>query len=272
MAAPFLEITTCIPAAGCSVACRYCPTAQTAENYAGPRLMSLATFMTCLAKMPAGTAVSFSGFVEPFLNNATVDMAEHCRAVGVRWETYTTCVGLNLDDVRRLAAAKPHRIKIHLPDVEGYAKINVTPEYIAVVEACADVPNTAWMTMGTLPAVFRERFGKTPAAAMHTRAGLVNVPELVKVRVPRKRGPIMCRAAPELDRPILLPSGELELCCNSFALGHPIGNLLTDSWETIRDGEPLRKIRAMMAGEDSDLLCRTCELAVPASEKVKTCA
>lgn len=270
---PFLEITTCLPRGGCSVACHFCPAELAADEYDkrgnGPRLMPLETFATCLAKMPSGTEVSFAGFAEPFLNNRCTDMAEECHRRGVPWQTYTTCVGMSLDDVKRIRAAKPTRIKIHLPDVEGYAKIRVDDAYVKVVEALADVPGASWMTMGTLHPAMVGRFSKVKAAPMHTRAGNVNAVELVKVRPPRKNGALRCRPGPELDRNILLPDGSLALCCFDFGQRHIIGNLMTQTWQEIRDGKPLAAIRAAMASEGDDVLCRTCEVSCAAGEKVK---
>jgi sulfatase maturation enzyme AslB (radical SAM superfamily) len=266
----FLEVTTAMPAHGCPVDCRFCPQVAAIKGYGetAPRLMSLQTFVACLAKMPAGTAVGFSGYTEPFVNRQTVAMAEHCHAQGIVWEVYSTAVGLDLADVERLRAAKPKRIKIHLPDVEGYAKIRVDDAYVKVVEALADIPNTAWMTMGTLHPAMLPRFGKTPADWMHSRAGNIGA-EFVKLQVPRKKGPIKCRPGPELDRNVLLPNANLAVCCHDFGQRHVIGNLLTQSWQEIRDGEPLAALRAAMAAEDSEILCRTCEFSVPAGEKIK---
>lgn len=168
-----------------------------------------------------------------------------------------------MEDVDRLVAAKPHRIKIHLPDSEGYAKIRVDAAYIAVVSRLKDLmppERLAWMTMGTLPAEMVSFFGKIHADFMHTRAGTVVVLEHRKL--PRKSGPIMCRASPELNRPILLPDGRLALCCYDFVQRHVIGDLLKDSWEEIQAGEPLTAIRRAMLTDDMDLLCRNCENAV----------
>ncbi len=260
---PFLEVTTCLPRGGCSVACKFCPADQASAEYdkrgTGPRLMSVETFAACLAKMPPNLeGVSFAGFSEPFLNNKTTEMAEHCHAVGARWETYTTCVGMSESDVDRLVAAKPHRIKIHLPDEEGYAKIRVDDAYVRVVLKLADAFPVLFMTMGTLPAVFRPRFGeKLHPDFMHTRAGTVKA--LEARYLPRKRGPLRCRPGPDLDRPVLLPDGTLASCCYAFNMQHLFGNLLTQTWDEIRNGEGLASMRRAMASENDDCLCRTCE-------------
>ncbi len=227
--------------------------------------MSLETFTTAINKMPAETEVSFAGFAEPWLNNQCTSMAEYCHARRTQWEAYTTCVGMSLDDVGRIAAAKPIRIKLHLPDEEGYAKIRVDDEYVKVVLRLAELPQVSVMTMGTLHKAFLARFGKLKAAFMHTRAGNVTV----KKAPLRKRGPLRCRPGPKLDRNILLPDGSLTLCCFDFGQRHVIGNLLTQTWEEIRNGAALAGVRDAMASEDGECLCRTCEMAEPANTKHK---
>lgn len=259
----FLEITTAIPPGGCGVRCCFCPADKTDAAYDGPRLMSLETFAACLGKMPVGTEVSFAGFSEPWLNNSCTAMAEHCHTVGVRWEAYTTCVGMSVEDVERIASASPQRIKLHLPDEEGYAKIRVDEHYISVVKRFSELFPANVMTMGTLHPAMRPIFGKIPPSHMHTRAGNVNE-KYVPLRIPRKKGPLRCRPGPELDRNILLPDGRLVLCCMAFDLRHILGNLLTQSWESIREGKALADVRAAMASEDGEVLCRTCEVSIAA--------
>ncbi len=264
MSIPFLEVSTVL---GCAVDCHFCPQQLALDRYhehgGASRVMTLETFKTCLDKMPPETEVSFAGFAEPWLNNQCTAMSEYCRASGHQWEAYTTCVGMSMNDARRVNDAKPIRLKLHLPDVEGYAKIKWDAAYIAVVKEL--MINTPWshMTMGTLPPEFNAIFGKTKAAPMHTRAG--NVTPLVQLTPERKTGLLKCRPGPALDRNILLPDGSLTLCCMDFGQRHVIGNLLESSWDEIRNGKPLAAIRAAMAGENDDVLCRTCEVAVAAN-------
>jgi radical SAM protein with 4Fe4S-binding SPASM domain len=223
--------------------------------------MPFKTFATCLSKMPAGAEMSFAGFAEPWLNNRATDMAEEANRQGRTWEIYTTCVGMSEKDVDRIVAAQPIRIKLHLPDTEGYAKIRVDEQYVRVVKRLADKFPVNVMTMGTLPQVLLQRFGKIHAAAMHTRAG--NVDGMEKLVPLRKRGPLRCRPGPKLDRNILIPDGKLILCCADFSMQHVIGNLLKQSWQDIMDGPALTAIRKAMASENGDVLCRQCEFSEP---------
>lgn len=47
-----------------------------------------------------------------------------------------------------------------------------------------------------------------------------------------------------------------------------LGNLLTQTWEEIRNGAALAEVRALMASDDGECRCRTCEVSCGAREKV----
>lgn len=64
--------------------------------------MSLEEFKICLEKLPLNTLVEFAGFVEPFLNEYSIDMMEYANQLGYRMTLFTTLVGLKLDDIHRI--------------------------------------------------------------------------------------------------------------------------------------------------------------------------
>lgn len=250
-----LEVSTAI---GCPVLCRWCPQTLINSVYHGPRLMTLDLFKTCLAHMPAGVPLSFAGYAEPFLNNHAIDMMEHASPLH-SIEVYSTGVGVTRRDIEGLKRVRPKALTLHLADAEGHARIRCDAAYVATVTELADsLPNVNAMTMGTLPDALVPRFGKLIPHPMHSRAG--NVPGMA---VLTKRGPLKCSAAPDLDHPVLIPDGNLILCCMDYGLVHPMGNLYEKTWEEIRAGQSLAAMRRSMATGDG-ILCRKCEYAVPA--------
>lgn len=101
---PTMEIT---PIVGCSVNCRYCPQKLFINEYYKTNKfrknrMSLEEFKICLEKLPLNTLVEFAGFVEPFLNEYSIDMMEYANQLGYRMTLFTTLVGLKLDDIHRI--------------------------------------------------------------------------------------------------------------------------------------------------------------------------
>lgn len=242
------------PAIGCPIDCCHCPQSKINAAYSGPRLMTAETYLTCIDKIPDDSVVSFAGFAEPYLNKRCTDFILYAHGQGFPVLLYTTCVGMNLDDVERLRDLPFKILCLHLPDAKGNAKINVTPEYLAVVDALIQShPGADLMSMGKAHEALGEY--RVQDRMMHTRAGNVNGTP------PYKSGKLVCTQNAEQKDNILLPNADLTLCCNDYSLRHVIGNLVRQSYEEIFASEPYLSIRnAMMNG--GDLLCRTCEFAL----------
>ena len=65
-----------------------------------------------------------------------------------------------------------------------------------------------------------------------------------------------------MNNNILLPDGTVVLCCMDYGLKHILGNILTDTFEEIMDGEEMRKVKEGMNGNETlDILCRNCSYA-----------
>ena len=81
--------------------------------------------------------------------------------------------------------------------------------------------------------------------------------------VSRKSGSIMCSAAPQLNHNVLLPNGDVVLCCMDYSIKHTIGNLLNDDYEKLFKSSAINNIFKQLKEDDgtNNLLCRNCEYA-----------
>ena len=98
---------------------------------------------------------------------------------------------------------------------------------------------------------------------LHSRAGLLRIGQ---VNGRPKGGPFRC-AKFDFEKPVLVPGGDLSLCCQDFALRYVIGNLHTRRFGEIMAGSPLRRhVLDVAAGSSSDpeLACYQCVFCVPA--------
>jgi hypothetical protein len=79
----------------------------------------------------------------------------------------------------------------------------------------------------------------------------------------RKSGSIICSAAPLLNHNVLLPNGDIVLCCMDYSIKHIVGNLLKDTYEQLFKSISLKNIFQEMSKDDGtdNLLCRSCEYA-----------
>lgn len=89
---PIIEVT---PKIGCSVNCRFCPQKLLLSRYYKDNSnrkseMSFDDFKIFLEKIPANTILDWSGFVEPFLNPASIDMMEYADSKGFEQTLFTT--------------------------------------------------------------------------------------------------------------------------------------------------------------------------------------
>ena len=65
-----------------------------------------------------------------------------------------------------------------------------------------------------------------------------------------------------MNNNILLPDGTVVLCCMDYGLKHILGNIFTNTFEEIMNGEEMRKVKEGMDGNETlDILCRNCSYA-----------
>lgn len=264
---PCLEIT---PKVGCSVQCHYCPQKKILAKYFTEQRqaeLSLTDFKLCVDKTPQNTIIEFAGFVEPFLHSEALEMMEYVRDTGREMTLFTTLVGVDREKCRKVLSLPFRQVVLHLPDRDGYANIPMTKEYFSVLDRVLDAKRpdgknfvdsaNCQSVVHDSVAVFLKR-RVLVSGVMVDRAGNLEADSLCSANT--NVGDIYCNRANNLDHNILLPSGEVVLCCMDFGMKHVLGNLLKDSWEDIHSGSEMKKIRAGMCdnGCGDDVLCRHC--------------
>ncbi len=271
-----LEITTRI---GCGVGCRFCPQSRLASAYSArgdggrpEHLMTLDTFAGCLERLPAYVEIDFSGFAEPWLNPDCTKMLTHALERDHRVRVHTTLQGVDISDAAVLAAVPPDKIgwfSLHLPSRDaGLERFRIDGEYLEVLHLILDARRDVKLVYhgsGVEARVENQlaRLGieLTQPRRTHTRAGNVDLTGLHTLRreqaPERLPGKIGCR------RPgwrVLLPNGDVTLCCMDYGLEHVLGNLLESSFESVFWGPEMQRVLRGREDESIDVLCRTCEV------------
>lgn len=260
-----IEITT---VSGCKVQCSYCPQAKFAKAHKAVTpvsKMSIDTFDNCIETIPQDVDISFSGYAEPWLNDSCTYMVESAVKHGHGVKIFTTLVGMSAADAARIISLPLKRIVIHLADDGTFMHVNVNNDYLKVLEifANAELPHLSFMSIGKV----RENILKVIPQelvsyhALISRAG--NVTEEIIIPPSELRGNLIC-SAERLYRNVLLPNGDVTLCCMDFGRRHVIGNLLLNRYEDLHKSSEFNKIIAIMAGEEGELICRRCEFAINA--------
>ena len=230
---PVLEIT---PHAGCSVNCRYCPQKLFLNRYFAvttKKDMTIDEFKLCLDKTPDDLIVDFSGFVEPFLNPNTVEMLLYAAQKQRSVRLYTTFVGLSMEAFKQIEQVPFMRVVVHVPDVNGYANIPLTEDYFTMLEYatnCRKPNGDAFIDKASCQsephpraaAILRNKVASS--WNLIDRAG--NLSGDVLDSQFSGKDEIYCSRAVNLNHNVLLPNGDVVLCCMDYGLRHVLGRWL----------------------------------------------
>lgn len=209
-----LEVTTNVP---CSLNCSYCPQGKLRHAYRGPKTMNMIKYLEWLRSVPENVKVVFAGMSEPWLNNYCTDMVLWTYMKGHEVAVYTTLVGMFLENIAELEGIPFTHFVVH--------KIPTTPEgLVKIVEKSLSHVSVEEIT----------------GANACSRAGNLRLEK-------RKNGKVKCSVS-SFDHNVLLPNGDVVLCCMDYSLKHVLGNLNKQSYDSI--------IR-----EEEYELCHYCNLA-----------
>jgi radical SAM protein with 4Fe4S-binding SPASM domain len=260
-----LEVTTRV---GCRVGCSYCPQKPLAKNYAkrsNHLMMGLDAFKTCIDKLPDDSTVVFSGYSEPFVNPECTDMILYAKKEKkFKVTVFTTTEGITQSDLDRIKDIEFEYFIVHLPDNEGRMNIDPDEEFFRIMDFLIEhIPNISFLlTRGKgwnedlhpkVKAYFKRKKKFVFQHHVHLRAGNVEVEGINLRRVKGKM-----RECPRLKVNVLLPNGDVTLCCMDFGQKHVIGNLFQDSFEDLSKSDEYLKVMAGHEDESIDSLCRTC--------------
>jgi hypothetical protein len=253
---PSIEITTSVPKGGCTVDCLICPQKLLLDTYHGDRHLKLDDFKRLLDKIPQEINIIFSGFVEPWLNKHATDMVYYAHEKGHGIAVYTTGIGMHPEDVDRLTKIPYYwdatngvgGFCLHLPDAEGVGRHPITPLYIKTLERIAElreqIPRFSCMSMGRqIHPTVAHLFPKFWYPEFFGRAGnltreLKLKPDLAKFQhvykdTPVSNTPRTCGCIEHLYHNVLLPNGDVSLCCMDYGQDHIIGNLFEQDFDDI---------------------------------------
>lgn len=223
-----LEITSYI---GCPNMCSYCPQELLSEAYKGERMMPLSDFSRVLDNVPKDVRIDFSGFSEIFCHSEGSKFILIAFERGYSIVLYTTLVGITENDFRVLSGVNFAEVVFH--QYPGYFKEvferdsqrfsqEIQPGRIAEI-----TPQWLWSRAGN---VFDRQ---------------------------RELGPFQCSfAARDFDHNVVLPNGDVVLCCQDYGLKHKLGNLFDTNFNDLNRVS----IKASSLLDDSDCICRKCEI------------
>ena len=270
---PVMELTTMI---GCPLMCTFCPQDNLRDNYGtDTKYMQPMDLMTILAKLPKNTRIDFSGMAEPWANPEATTMLEMVLYLGFNVAIYTTLYGMtDPERVKKAIESHPNQIEVimlHLPDANKNMKgWKMSDEWMKALQVMASlqVPcGIGAMTMdgsGLVAPELQGIVGRLAGWKGHTRADSLPVEQIGNQDIhitPHHEFALTCRSTPFFDRNVLLPNGDVVLCCMDYNLKHVIGNLLKQTYEEIFASEKLAEIIAINEKPEFDKcsICKSCD-------------
>lgn len=258
---PSIEITTRI---GCILNCKYCPQStliREYSKYSNENMMSFQTFRYCLDKIPKNVRIDFSGMCEPFTNPECVDMILYAHQQGYEMFLYSTLVGLKLQDIEKLKGIYFPTICIHLADNEHNSHFVVNDNYIEVLQEFIKNFHCGYHCHGTVHNLIRNIVGEESAkqvsiseTSLNSKAGSVEGKPY-----DYKYGEISCNSSGlEFNKNILLPNGDIILCCMDYKMEWILGNLLKDDYDNLYNTKTIEQLRLNCLNNCDNFVCRKC--------------
>ena len=255
---PVMEITTKI---GCENACTYCPQHNLAEAYAKRSnvfQMNFDVFEKCINKIPPAVDIHFSGMCEPWLNPECTKMLLCAYKRGHKISVYTSLVGMNPSDIDLLEPVPFKAFIVHLFSEEEYGNAKVNENYLEVLDRMSksNIKPSYQFHGGTVPFKIRSLIKENIEEVVKTsRAGNIKIGN--SPLPGRKLGVIGCSR--DLRQNVLLPNGDVILCCMDYGVKHVLGNLLSSDYDSLFRSKEFLKIKSGLKRSFSDILCRYCD-------------
>jgi sulfatase maturation enzyme AslB (radical SAM superfamily) len=253
-----MEITTRI---GCINRCSYCPQEKLIHAYKNVSdilEMDMDTFKTCIDKTPTDVRIHFSGFSEPWLNPRCTEMVVYAHSRGHRIEVFTTLVGMTSNDIEILKKIPFERFIVHLPDSDGKTNIDVNDHYLSILTSVTECLPDAWYIYYDNIHTALVPLSKTVRTAKWELVSRANNIKNKGQDVKFIPGKIKCIR--DLSQNVLLPNGDVVLCCNDYGMKHVLGNLLESNYDSLFTGEVYQRVSEGLADDSMDILCRYCEM------------
>jgi len=255
---PALEITTKV---GCPNKCIYCPQEKFVKAYlkrSKQIMMSFATFKKCLNKLPKNVSIHFSGMSEPWSDPECTKMLLYAHEYGFKIIVFTTTVGMNLKDIEAIKDIPFCLFEVHLPDNKDKMSIKVEKNYLKIIKKLAEsnIQNIRFRVYDGMihPQIKKTLVKNIKEKNIHSRAGNLEIYKSKKLS-----GRIKCKK--RLVCNVLLPNGDVILCCNDYGIRHTLGNLLYSDYNSLFKSKEFNKVKKELLDPKSDVICRYCVFA-----------
>lgn len=250
-----LEITAVI---GCARSCVYCPQDLIIEKYKlvkgrPDHLLHPKTLEKVIQNLPSELLVYWTGFGEPLQNKYFPELFNMICNAGFKSQISTTLFCANPESIDIICdRAKWDRVTLHLPDNSGYMKAQIDDKYLfdlkrVILSMNYDVDMIH--VFGSLNDKIKDMFESADLSDVVSRINFVEIDLNSSTTTSRANNlktdnPVIlnennhdnsllfCKAK-RFNQPVLLPNGDLAMCCMDYGLTNIVGNLIYEPYESI---------------------------------------
>lgn len=193
---------------------------------------------------------------EPFTNKDCTEMILYAAMKGYPLALYTTLQGATMEDYEKLKWIQYEVVTIHLPDKDGRSHFNITDDYIYVLRQW-DCDN--YSCHGQIDDRVRPHIkNRNLITFMHDRAG--NVEGRPHKSIDPNRSLYCITSGTAMDHNVLLPNGDVLMCCMDYGMTGVFGNLFEQSYEEVIHSDAANRMRETLNKGES--ICRHCSNAI----------
>jgi radical SAM protein with 4Fe4S-binding SPASM domain len=252
---PTIQFTVKI---GCPNACRCCPQDKLVQAYPdqASKYMSYDDFCLILNKIPKNVRIHFSGFGEPFTNPETSKMIKTTYDNGYAVALYSTLIGVTPEDITMIEDVQFAIFTVHVPDRNNFKyPTDIWLGYFDMIKSAGFAPNL--VSLGEIDEKLTEHLPYVYQLGILSRGGAND-----QVLSERRIGGLTCiETGRDFNQNVVLPNGDVYLCCMDFGLKHKLGNLFSDKYEDLFKSEEFYRVSNAIRSENEEIICRYCEWA-----------
>lgn len=251
---PRLELTS---RGGCGRMCEYCPQDSYISEYKeiseGINFLSIDLIRKITKNITNETVISHTGFTEPFDNKDFGSIVDHFYDKGFFQAISTTLYGRKeaqeyfINNLYKFNKS----ITLHLPDGEGLMKgdfndkyanylKNIFEKYIELKRENFEINLTVFLigenfhsSIKHIVDLYKNLLGQDnihKAKYLNTRAGAIDPIKFLKKvsQTLRARNATYYCSYKRLNRGVLLPNGDVVICCQDYRLKRVLGSLINE--------------------------------------------
>jgi|TARA_B110000027_G_scaffold129914_1_gene152022 radical SAM protein with 4Fe4S-binding SPASM domain len=276
-----LEIT---PQIGCTMMCSYCPQTlivSEARERNAKKIMEIENFEKMIKNIPSDTWISWAGYTEPLLHSYFIDFVKLLNEKGYTQTINTTMHGKKESQEFMSNTNLFKSVGFHLPDNEGLMKLSVKDSYLFYLEkairhqsSILDENSIHIKIIGDKPHKKIEHLLKKLIDEKIIKENIITSSKIISSRNNfmsqedkkykffslfkniKKKKLYYCSYT-RLNSGVLLPNGDVNICCNDYSLGFSIGNLLEQNLDQMKNHEKLMTQTNFLNGDMK--VCNKCE-------------